>query len=89
MKTLEILFAQVVNSLILKVQNIAIFVAKFFFRSWIGLSSQFCVCYSHNSRKLAQGKFAVRQGKRNLKMQFGWGPRSQLALWATTDPLPV
>ena len=44
-KTQEILFAQVVNSLILKVKDTAIFAAKisiFFPRSWIGLPSQFC-----------------------------------------------
>ena len=49
-KTQGVLFAQVVNSLILKVKDIAIFAAKisnFFSRSWIGLSSQFCVCNSH------------------------------------------
>ena len=32
----------------------------FFRRSWI---RQFCVCNSHKSRKLAQGKFMVKQGK--------------------------
>ena len=31
--------------------------------SWISLPSQFCVCNSHKSRKLAQGKFAIGQGK--------------------------
>ena len=35
----------------------------FFFRSWIGLPIQFCVCNSHKSCKLAQGKYAVGQGK--------------------------
>ena len=48
-----------------------------FFLSLISLPSQFCVCYSHKSRKLAQGKFAVGQGKNrenigNFKMQFEW-----------------
>ena len=66
-KTQGIFFAQVVNALILKVKDIAIFAAKkslfFFSRSWIGLPSQFCVCYSHKLCKLTQGKFAVRQGK--------------------------
>ena len=59
------LLAQVVNVLILKVKDIAIVVAKKsnFFRSWIGLPSQFCVCNTHKLCKLAQGKFAVRQGK--------------------------
>ena len=43
------------------------------------MPSQFCVCNSHKSRKLAQGKFAVRQGKNrenteNLKMKFEWVP---------------
>ena len=37
--------------------------------------SQFCVCNSHKSRKLTEGKFAVRQEKHrentgNSKMQF-------------------
>ena len=67
-KTQGILLAQVVNALILKVKDIAIFAAKkinFFSRSWIGLPSQFCVCNtnSHKLCKLAQGKFAVGQGK--------------------------
>ena len=74
-------FAQVVNSLILKVKDITIFAAKIpnFFLSWISLSSLFCVCNSHKSCKLAQGKFVVRQGKNrentgNLKMLFEWVP---------------
>ena len=65
-KTQGILFAQVVNSLILKVKDIAIFAAKisnFSSRSWIGLPTQFCVCNSHKLCKLAQEKFAVGQGK--------------------------
>ena len=32
-------------------------------KSWIPLPSQFCVCNNDNSRKLTQGKFAVRHGK--------------------------
>ena len=56
------MFAQVVNSLMSKVKDIAIFAAKIS-RSWIGLPSQFCVCNSHKLWKLAQGKFAVGQGK--------------------------
>ena len=61
-KTQGIWFAQVVNSLFLKLIDISIFAAKFsiFGGSWI---SQFCVCNSHKSRNLAQGKFAVGQGK--------------------------
>ena len=35
----------------------------FFSRRWIGRPSQFCVCNSHKLWKLAQGKFAVGQGK--------------------------
>ena len=65
-KTQGILFAQVVNSLILKVWDIAIFAAEisiFFPRSWIGLPSHFCICNSYKLCKLAQGKFAVGQGK--------------------------
>ena len=38
-------------------------IRSFFSRSWIGLPSQFCVCNTHKLYKLAQGKFAVRQGK--------------------------
>ena len=64
-KTQGIWFAQVVSSLILKVKDISIFAATIpnFFKSWICLPSQFGVCNSHKSCKLAQGKFAVRQGK--------------------------
>ena len=56
-KTQGILLAQVVNVLILKVKDIAIVAAKksFFSRS--------CVCNTHILCKLAQGKFAVEQGK--------------------------
>ena len=48
-----------------------------FFLSCISLPSQFCVCNSHKSRKLAQGKFVVGQRKKegntgNLKMKFEW-----------------
>ena len=53
---------KVVNPLILKVRDIWIFAHKFL-KSWICLPSQFGVCSSHKSRKLAQGKFAVKQGK--------------------------
>ena len=65
-KTQGSLFAQVVNSLILKVKDTAIFAAKisiFFPRSWIGLPSQFCLCNIHKLCKLAQGKLAIGQGK--------------------------
>ena len=65
-KTQGILLGQVVNVLILKVKDIAIVAEKinpFFSRSRIGLPSQFCVCNTHKLCKLAQGKFAVRQGK--------------------------
>ena len=81
-KTPGILFAQAVNSLILKVKDTAIFAAKisiFFSRSLIGLPSQICVCNSHKLCKLAEEKFAVGQGKirentGNLKIQFEWVP---------------
>ena len=43
--------------------------------SWV---SQFCVCYSHKSRKLAQGKFAVGQGNhmefKNARYRFSRKP---------------
>ena len=56
-----ILFAQVINSLILKVKDIAIFAAKIsiFSRSWIGLPSQFCISNSHKLYKLTQEKFVL------------------------------
>ena len=43
------------------------------------MPSQFCVCNSHKSRKLTQGKFVVGQGKNrkntgNMKMKFEWVP---------------
>ena len=34
--------------------------------SWISLTRKFCVCNSHTSRKLAQGKFAVGLGKQGI-----------------------
>ena len=40
------------------------------FLSWICLPSQFGVCNSHKSRKLAQGKFAVRQRKNRENRKF-------------------
>ena len=51
-----------VNALILKVKEIAIFAEKKS-RSWNGLPSQFCVCNSHKLCNLALGKFEVGQGK--------------------------
>ena len=70
-KTQGICFSLVVTSLILKVKDILIFTAE--------ISMKFCICNSHKSRKLAQGKFAVGKGKNtentgNLKMQFEWVP---------------
>ena len=55
--------------LILKEKDIGIFAAKknpFFSRNWIGLPSlpsQFCICNTHKLCKLAQGQYAVGQGK--------------------------
>ena len=54
-KTQAIWFAQVVNSLILKVTDISKFAMK--------ISNYFSKLDSHKSRKLAQGKFVVGQGK--------------------------
>ena len=43
--------------------------------------SVLCICNSHKSCKLAQGKFAVGQGYMgNLKMQFGFGTPVQVDL---------
>ena len=54
-KTQGIWSAQVENSLILNVKDILIFVTKISKKngSLISLPSQFCVCYSHKSHKLA------------------------------------
>ena len=59
------MLAKVVNVVIVKVKGIAIVAAtkSIFSRSWIGLPSPFCVCNTHKICKLAQGKFAVGQGK--------------------------
>ena len=68
-KTQWIYFAHVVNALILKVKDIAIFAATknlFFSRSWIGLPSQFCVCNSQNYVNWH------RENTGNLKIQFEW-----------------
>ena len=64
-KTQGIWFAQVVKSLILKVKDILKIGAKISQKNLClkSLPIQFCVCNSHKSRKLAQGKFAVGQGK--------------------------
>ena len=64
-KTQGIWFAQVVNSLILKVKDMLVFAAKIskFCLKLDSLPSQFCICNSHKSHKLAQGTFAVGQGK--------------------------
>ena len=68
------MLAQVVNALILKVKDIAIFAGKksfFFPRSWIGLPNQFCVCNSHNLCKLTKGHlWSDRENTGNLKIQF-------------------
>ena len=76
-QTQGIWFAQVVNSMILKVKDILIFAAK---NSKLDKSARkCCVCNYHKSHKFAQGKFAVGQGKNresmgNLKMQYEWVP---------------
>ena len=65
-KTEGIWFAQVLNSLILMVKDILIFAAKIskFCLKLVKSAKSVFVCDSHKSRKLAQGKFAVRQGKK-------------------------
>ena len=59
---------QVVNSLIQKVNDIAIFVVKIsiLIRSWIPLLSQFCVCNSHKSRKSFPFRQKKTQGKQGI-----------------------
>ena len=37
---------------------------------FLSLPSQFCVCNSHKSRQLAEGKFAVGQGKNRDNREF-------------------
>ena len=70
-KTQGIWFAQVVNSLILKVKDILKFSVKIsFFLSLINLPSQLCVCNSHKSNKWAQGKVAIGQGKHRKTREF-------------------
>ena len=72
-KTQGIWFAQFVNSLILKVKDISIFAGKIppqKIKLDICLPSQFGVCNSHKSHRLAQGKFAVRQGKQGKHREF-------------------
>ena len=76
-KTQGIWFAQVVISVILKVKDISKSAVKspIILLSLKSLPSQFCVCNSHKSCKLAQGKFVVGHGENrestgNLKIQF-------------------
>ena len=73
-KTQGIWFAQVVNSLILKVKDTSIVAAKItnFFLKLDKSASQFCICNSHKSRELAQGKFAVWLGGKTGKTQGIW-----------------
>ena len=65
-KTQGIWFALVVNSLILKVKDISKFAAKISPQKKKLDKSAKSVCNSHKSRKLAQGKFAVRKGKNRV-----------------------
>ena len=62
-------FAQVVNSLILKVKDISIC-----FLSWMSMPSQFGVCNSQKSQNWHKELLGSDREKRNLKMQFEWGP---------------
>ena len=79
-KTQGIWFAQVVNSLILKVKDISKFATKISPKNvTLEKSAKSVLCNSHKSCKLAQGKFAFGQGKNrkntgNLKIQFEWVP---------------
>ena len=61
-KTQGIWFAQVVNFLILKVKDISVFSVKISIFGGGSCISQFCVCISYKSCKLAPGKY-VGQGK--------------------------
>ena len=70
-------FAQILNSLILKVKDNSKSVAKIskFFLKLDKSAKIVLFCNNHKSRKLAQGKFALGQGKKirkteNSKMQF-------------------
>ena len=92
-KTQGILFAQVVNSLILKVRDIAIFAAKIsiFFQKLDESAEScvaFCGCNSHKLCKLAQVKFAVGQGKQGISKYIlsGYPVRSTAQIIASFLP---
>ena len=64
-------FLQVVNSLSLKVKEILIFAVQISIFLEELDKAVLCVCSSHKSHKLAQGKFeSDRENTGNLKMQF-------------------
>ena len=65
-KTQGIWFAQVVNSLVLKVKDIFKFAANL----CSSLPNQFCVCNCHKSHKLAQGIFVIGRGKTGKHREF-------------------
>ena len=73
-KTQGIWFAQVVNSLTLKVKDISIFTAKIskFFSRRISLPSQFCVWNSSKSCKLAEAKFVFAERKHREFENLVW-----------------
>ena len=76
-KTQGIWFAQVVNSLILKVKDTAIFATKisiFSPRSWIGLPSQFHVIVTNDVNWYRENLRLDRENTGNLKIQFEWVP---------------
>ena len=67
-KTQGILFAQVVNSLILKVTDIAIFAAK------ISIGSFVCVIVTNYANWHREKLWSDRENTGNLKIQIEWVP---------------
>ena len=71
-KTQGILIAQVIHSLILKIKDISLFAANFFFLSW---TCQFGVCNSNKSLNWHRGNLqSDREKTGNLKIKFEWVP---------------
>ena len=59
-------FAQIVNSLILKVKDISILAARISIVELDKPAKSVLCMYSHKSHKSSQGKFSVGQGKQGI-----------------------
>ena len=75
-KTQGILFAQIVNSLVLKVMNIPIFATKIsmFFRSWKSQVGVVYVIVTHHINSHRKNMWSDMENTGNLKMQIEWCP---------------